>query len=162
MRLFGKTAEVGELIAQRRVALGTDSRLSGARDLLDELTVAADVFGLDECCLEDLVTRTSADLLRLRDRGALRPGLRADLLVLPADTQLSSATRASVRMLMIEGVVRYGDEDCVTRAAPGSEWSSVTVDGAPKLLDARIARLLSGARAAEAGLKLAQVSGRAA
>jgi cytosine/adenosine deaminase-related metal-dependent hydrolase len=109
-----------------------------------------------------LVTRTSADLLRLRDRGALRPGLRADLLVLPAGTQLSSATRANVRMLMIEGVVRYGDEDCVMRAAPRAEWSSVTVDGVPKLLDARIARLLSGARTAEAGLELARVSGRAA
>jgi cytosine/adenosine deaminase-related metal-dependent hydrolase len=162
MRLFGKAAEVGELIAQNRVALGTDSRLSGARDLLDELTLAAELYDLDESTLEDLVTGTSADLLRLRDRGALRPGMRADLLVLPADTQLSSSTRANVRMLMIEGVVRYGDEDCVPRAAPSSEWASVMVDGVPKLLDARIARLLSGVRAAEAGLELGQPSRRVA
>jgi hypothetical protein len=162
LRLFGKAAEVGELIANNRVALGTDSRLSGARDLLDELRVAAELFELDEQNLESMVTATSADLLRLTDRGVLRTGLRADLLVLPADKRLSHANRADVRMLMIEGVMRYGDPAYATLAAPTVNWVNITVDGIPKVLDSRIAQLLRSMRAAEAGLELSRAPGRAA
>lgn len=162
MRLFGRTAEVHELIAHRRVALGTDSRLSGGRDLLAELRLAGELFGLPEETLEDLVTHTGADLLRLPDRGSLRPGLRADLLVLPAGTALADATRADVRMVMIDGIARYGDADCVPRAAPQCEWANVLVDGTQKVLDLRIATQLTVARAAETGLEIAHAAGRAA
>jgi cytosine/adenosine deaminase-related metal-dependent hydrolase len=162
LRLFGKTAEVRELIAHHRVALGTDSRLSGARDLLDELRLAGELSGLSEESMEGLVTHVSADLLRLPDRGSLRPGLRADLLVLPAGTALADATRADVRMVMIDGIARYGDADCVPRAAPQGEWANVLVDGTPKMLDLRIAKLLAIARATETGLEIAHAAGRAA
>jgi cytosine/adenosine deaminase-related metal-dependent hydrolase len=162
LRLFGRTAEVLELIAHHRVALGTDSRLSGARDLLDELRLAGELSGLSEESLEGLVTHVSADLLRLPDRGSLRPGLRADLLVLPAGTALADATRADVRMVLIDGIARYGDADCAPRAAPQGEWANVLVDGTPKMLDLRIAKLLAIARATESGLEIVQAAGRAA
>jgi cytosine/adenosine deaminase-related metal-dependent hydrolase len=162
LRLFGKTAEVRQLIAADRVALGTDSRLSGSRDLLEELRLAGELCGLGEESLEHLVTCVSADLLRLPDRGSLRPGLRADLLVLPAGTQLACTTRSAVRMVMIEGAVRYGDIDCVSSVAPNREWANVFIDGAPKLLDMRIAALLACARAGEPGLEMPQAAGQAA
>ena len=162
VRLFGKTAQVADLISKHRVALGTDSRLSGARDLLDELRFAATLGGLDEVTLEGLVTRDSATLLRLSDRGALRPGLRADLLVLPAETRLGDATRSEVRLVTIGGVARYGDADYVRRASADSEWAHVEVDGAPKMLDRNISKLLARASRSEPGLELARMSGRAA
>jgi cytosine/adenosine deaminase-related metal-dependent hydrolase len=162
LRLFGKTADVPELIAHGRVALGTDSRLSGSRDLLEELQMAAELSGLSEESLKHIVTRVSAQLLRLPDRGSLLPGLRADLLVLPAGARLGCTTRSQVRMVMVEGAVRYGDVDCVSSAAPGLEWANVFVDGAPKLLDVRIAGLLGRARAGESGLQMPHAAGRAA
>jgi cytosine/adenosine deaminase-related metal-dependent hydrolase len=162
LRLFGKTAEVRDLVAHHRVALGTDSRLSGGRDLLAELRLAANLSGLGEESLEGLVTHIGADLLRLPDRGSLRPGLRADLLVLPAGTALGCAARANVRMVMIDGIARYGDADCAPRASPQGEWANVEVDGVPKMLDLRIARSLARARAAETGLQVAHAAGRAA
>jgi len=162
LRLFGRTAEVRELIEHHRVALGTDSRLSGARDVLAELRLARELSGLDEETLEGLVTHVSADLLRLPDRGSLRPGMRADLLILPAGTALTRATRAGVRMVMIDGIARYGDADCAPCAAPQAEWANVLVDGVPKMLDLRIAKLLALARAAESGLEMPQAAGRAA
>jgi cytosine/adenosine deaminase-related metal-dependent hydrolase len=162
LRLFGKTAEVRELIAHRRVALGTDSRLSGARDLLAELRLASKLSGLDDESLEGLVTHISADLLRLPDRGSLRPGLRADLIVLPAGTPLAYATRANIRMVIIDGIARYGDADCAPRASPQGEWVNVQVDGMPKMLDLRIANLLARSHAAETGLQMAHAAGRAA
>ena len=123
MRLFGKTAQVTDLVSRHRVALGTDSRLSGSRDLLDELRLAATLGGLYEDTLDGLVTHVSAAILCLPDRGALRPGLRADLVVLPAKTRLRDATRSNVRLVMIEGIARYGDAEYVVRASAGAEWT---------------------------------------
>ncbi|HEX3912617.1 MAG TPA: amidohydrolase family protein [Steroidobacteraceae bacterium] len=162
MRLFGRTAEVTDLVSAARVALGTDSRLSGARDLLDELQLAARLGGFDDGCLEGLVTHVSAALLRLADRGALRPGLRADLLVLPAETRLRDACRSKVRLVMIGGIARYGDAECVLRASTDTGWTRVLVDGAPKLLHADLSDLLASTSTREPGLELPRVTGRAA
>jgi cytosine/adenosine deaminase-related metal-dependent hydrolase len=153
---------VVELIARGRVALGTDSRLSGARDLLDELRLAARLSGLDDSQLEGLVTHISASLLRISDRGALRPGLRADLLVLAGGTPLGHATRSNVRLVMIDGQMRYGDAEYVTHASANNEWTPVHVDGAPKMLEASVSRRLARASTAEPGLEMARRSGRAA
>jgi cytosine/adenosine deaminase-related metal-dependent hydrolase len=167
IRLFGKTAQVADLISSHRVALGTDSRLSGSRDLLDEMRFAAGLVGLDEETLEGLVTHVSATLLRLPDRGALRPGLRADLLVLPAETRLGDATRSKVRLVMIDGLARYGDADYVmrdsaTHASAGAGWADVLVDGVPKVLDASVSQLLARASSREPGLEMARLTGKAA
>jgi cytosine/adenosine deaminase-related metal-dependent hydrolase len=162
LRLFGKTAHVADLMAGNRVALGTDSRLSGARDLLDELQLAARLGGLDEETLEGLVTHVSATILRLPDRGVLRPGLRADLLVLPSKTSLRNAARSKVRLVMIAGIARYGDAECVVPASAETQWLQVLVDGVPKMLDVDISRLLACASAREPGLEMARLGGRAA
>ena len=162
LRLFGKTADATDLIGRGRVALGTDSRLSGARDLLDELHIAADVSRLDEAILESLVTRHSARLLRLPDRGVLRVGALADILILPAGTLVTTARRAQVRLVLIDGVVRYGDKDCAQRVAPDGEFTDIRVDGRSKILDSHVAKLLSRARTGEIGLELSHLTGRAA
>ena len=162
LHLFGKTAEVTELATRGRVALGTDSRLSGARDLLDELRVAGQIGGLEDRILESLVTCDSARLLRLPDRGKLRAGARADILVLPAGTRLAAANRAGVRLVLVGGIVRYGDKDYAQRVAQRAAWTEIRVDGKAKILDIDIAQHLSRAGTGEAGLELCNVAGRAA
>jgi cytosine/adenosine deaminase-related metal-dependent hydrolase len=162
LHLFGKTADVAELAAQGRVALGTDSRLSGIGDLLDELRLVAQLGVVDDRSLQSLVTSASARMLRLRDRGELRARSRADLLILPARTRLATARRADVRLVLVDGVVRYGDRDCAERVAPHGEWTDVRVDGRPKILDAQIANLLSHAATSEIGLELSNLAGKAA
>jgi cytosine/adenosine deaminase-related metal-dependent hydrolase len=164
IRLFGNTAQVADLVSHHRVAIGTDSRLSGSRDMLDELRLAATVSGLDEEALEGLVTHISATLLSLPDRGALQPGLRADLLVLPAETRLGDTTRSNVRLVMIDGLARYGDADYVMRmrASADTEWAHVEVDGVPKMLDGDVSKLLACASTREPGLEMVRVTGRAA
>jgi hypothetical protein len=162
LSLFGKTAEVADLLGRGRVALGTDSRLSGSRDVFDELRIAGEIGGFDDRTLEALVTRDAARLLRLSDRGALRAGFRADILILPARTRLATATRADVRLVLIDGIVRYGDKKYAQCAAPASEWVEIRVDGTPKILDGRLASLLSHASAREIGLELPHLAWRAA
>jgi cytosine/adenosine deaminase-related metal-dependent hydrolase len=161
LRLFGRTAAVTDLLARGRVALGTDSRLSGEKDLLGELKIAQ-ACGLTEKFLEKVVTGNSARLLRLRDRGSLQSGLRADLLVLPAGASLSNISRSDLRLVMVAGVARYGDRDYAGCAAPHRGWTDVLVDGARKVLDSRIVELLSMSRTSEFGLEVANVTGRAA
>jgi cytosine/adenosine deaminase-related metal-dependent hydrolase len=162
LSLFGRTAEVADLVDRGRIALGTDSRLSGGRDLLDELRLVGEVSGLDEPLLEPLVTGDSARLLRLSDRGVLRVGARADILVLPAHKRLSNSSRTDVRLVLIDGIVRYGDEECAQRLMRASDWAEVRVDGRPKVLDRGIAVRLAQARAREPGLELENLSWRAA
>ena len=162
MNLFGTTTDVAGLLGRGGVALGTDSRLSGARDLLDELRVAATISDLDDDTLERLVTADSARLLRLPDRGSLRSGTRADILILPAGTRLSTATRADVRLVLIDGLVRYGDQDCAHAVAPNAHWAEIRVDGRAKILDGRLASLISQCAARETGFELTRLALRAA
>jgi hypothetical protein len=172
LRLFGKSAVVGPLITAGRVALGTDSRLSGARDLLEELRIAAEVSGLDAPTLESLVTAVAARLLRLPDRGALKIGARADLVVLPAGMPLPQATRADIRLVMLDGTARLADEHYahVTPPRPNqsrlsgarSRWTRVRLDGRPKVMESTTAALLREATLREAGLEFSRASWRAA
>jgi cytosine/adenosine deaminase-related metal-dependent hydrolase len=162
LRLFGKTADLGDLIARGRVALGSDSRLSGARDLLGELRIAAEVGKFDDSTLESLVTINSARLLRLADRGELKAGARADILILPAGKRLAEAKRADVRLVMLDGLVRYGDQEYAGRVAPASNWAEVRVDGVPKVLESGISGLLSNVSVREDGLELPKATLRAA
>jgi cytosine/adenosine deaminase-related metal-dependent hydrolase len=162
LRLFGKTADVAELLERGRVALGTDSRLSGAQDLLEELRLIGEDGGLEEHTLESLVTRDNARLLRLSDRGSLQVGSRADILILPSGARLSKASRVDVRLVLLNGIVRYGDKDYTQIMAPSAHWAEVRVDGRPKMLERGIAELLQNSRANENGLELPNVAWRAA
>jgi cytosine/adenosine deaminase-related metal-dependent hydrolase len=162
LTLFSATADIADLIARGRVTLGSDSRMTGARDLLGELREACQLLSLSERTLESLVTTDSARLLHLGDRGVLKVGACADLLILPAGMQLSEATRADVRLVMIGGRVRYADRDYAARLAPDSHWTEVRVDGRPKVLDRALARVLRNAGVVEEGLDLSIAAGQAA
>lgn len=135
LRLFGRTAEVRELVEQGRVALGTDSRLTGARDLFYELRIASELEALDDAALESLVTSAAARLLRLTDRGVLRAGALADLVVIPAGTSLARVTRGDVRLVLLGGVARYGDPDHLVALLGESQTLAIRVDGCEKRVE---------------------------
>jgi cytosine/adenosine deaminase-related metal-dependent hydrolase len=161
LHLFGRTADVTDLVGRGHVALGTDSRLSGACDLLGELRVARELGGFDDATLESLVTTSSARLLKLADRGVLRPGAAADILVVP-QAPLSMATRTDVRLVMIAGRMLYADAHYARDLAPSAQWVHVTVDGMPKAMDRRLAMLIEQSGIQEPGLDLSSGQWRAA
>ena len=162
LSLFGIAADVGELIGRGHVALGTDSRLSGARDLLEELRLAAALGTLTAADLESLVTRDAARLFRLPDRGTLQEGKLADILILPAGTQLASAARSEVHLVMIDGIPLYGDKEYVQRVAPTARWAEVRVDGRLKMLERALAERMASASVRESGLEFSPAAWRAA
>lgn len=162
LRLFGRTVEINDPALLHRIALGTDSRLSGSRDLLCELGIAADLLDAPETMLESIVTDRSAALLRLRDRGALQVGLLADLLVLPAETPLTSASRADVRLVVIGGVPRYADSAYAKLLEGAVCWTPVEVDGRRKYLDRGLAESVLGTGLIEPGVTIHAHQWRAA
>jgi cytosine/adenosine deaminase-related metal-dependent hydrolase len=142
--LLGQTLDPRRLCAAGRLALGSDSRLSGARDLLDEMRGIAERGELDPAQLLGLVTRQAARILRQPLRGGLAPGAPADLLIV-ADRgdearSLASITRSDIRAVVRDGVPRIADPEFGEWfAATGTEAVPVMLDGVPKLLAASLA-----------------------
>lgn len=162
LHLFGVTADVAELVREGRVALGTDSRLTGSRDLLEEARAATGQVALGPGALESLLTRDAARLLRLADCGRVAPQMRADLLIIPAGMPLQRVQRRDIRLVMVAGNALYGDRDVARALGPSGRWTEVGVDCRVKALDARLAARLRRSPVREPGLELAAVTGRAA
>jgi cytosine/adenosine deaminase-related metal-dependent hydrolase len=162
--LFGRTADIGALRAAAggetpRVALCTDSRLSGSRDLLDELRAARDSGEATPQDLLPMVTATAADLVGQPRAGRLRRNLPADLLVIPclAETAagaLLAASRRDVRLVTIAGRPIVGDPPLAKPvfAARGVVARPLCVDRARKLAEGALVRRIAGCPIAEPGV----------
>jgi cytosine/adenosine deaminase-related metal-dependent hydrolase len=146
---------VRRLFEAGRLALGTDSRLTGSRDLLDELRVAAAHSDLLPNELLRLVTCGASRVLRLPDRGDMGAGRLADCVIIRDDGDphgaLMGTPRSAIRAVVRGGTPVVADEDF-------SEWFLhcgvesvfVRLDGRPKLLAHQVLR--PGAVALESGL----------
>lgn len=153
--LFGQTAAVGEAIASGRVALGSDSRLTGKRDLLDELIAARQIADLDEQSIRNLVILNSARLLRLTDRGEIKTGNAADLAIFPAGAGPGYARRRDVRLVVVRGQARYGDPAFLAAFdSSGQPATSIRVDGRNKLLASSIAMRIRRSTISEPGVTM--------
>lgn len=113
--LFGRSADGKLLDGARDVLLGSDSRLSGEGDLLDELQAARASRLVDDERLIDAVGRTSARRLGLSEP-SLEPGSRADLILL--DRPLIEARTRNVALTMVGGIVRVARADVARRLGP--------------------------------------------
>ena len=162
LTLLGRTLDPRRLHAAGRLALGSDSRLSGARDLLEELCVAAVVGGLGSAELLAMATHQGADILRMPRRGRLIAGAPADLLIVadaggaPADN-LVGLSRADLRAVIRDGVPCIADPDFADWFdAADVEAVAVLLDGRPKLLAKALAD--PALLALEPGLELADAA----
>jgi cytosine/adenosine deaminase-related metal-dependent hydrolase len=146
LSMLGRTLDPRRLFDAGRLALGSDSRLSGARDLLDELRVAAAHSDLAPRELLRLVTTAARDILRLPDVGGLDAGQRADLLIL-RDTggdpyqQLVDIKRKDICAVVRAGVPLIADPDFADwLASAGIEAVPALLDGQPKLIACALAQ----------------------
>jgi hypothetical protein len=138
--LLGRSLDPRRLCAAGRLALGSDSRLSGARDLLDEMSGIAARGELSPDQLLGLVTSQAARILRLSSNGSLTPGAPADLVIVEdrggdARCGLVGIERNQIRAVVRHGVPRIADPDFAEWfEVAGMETVPVTLDGKPKLL----------------------------
>jgi cytosine/adenosine deaminase-related metal-dependent hydrolase len=146
LSLLGRTINPRRLSDARRLAIGSDSRISGSRDLLDELDVAARQGYLAPAELLRAATADASRVLAMPGVGGLDPGQHADLVIVRADRgdpyqTLIGLRRADVRAVVRGGLPAIADPDFASWfAASGVEAVSVTLDGRPKLLARSLAR----------------------
>ena len=143
--LLRQSLDPHRLTAAGRLALGSDSRLSGARDLLEELRAVAESCDLEDRLALELVTTRAASILRLASRGTLLPGAQADLLIVEdrgggEAASLVGIERGQIRAVVRAGVPRVADPDFAEWfAAAGVETVPVMLDGRLKLLASDLA-----------------------
>jgi cytosine/adenosine deaminase-related metal-dependent hydrolase/ubiquinone/menaquinone biosynthesis C-methylase UbiE len=119
--LFGSVPSETLVRMLSKVALGSDSSLTAAGNLLDEIRFASKTCGLSTAFVYGLVTKEAASILQLRhSEGTLRPGGRADLIAVreragdPAEI-LGSLTWHDVELVLLGGRVHLASEDVFSR-----------------------------------------------
>jgi cytosine/adenosine deaminase-related metal-dependent hydrolase len=163
--LFGRTAPIDAFVEREpgslsAIAIGTDSRLSGARDLLEELREAHASAKLEPAELLRMVTANGASLLKVPRAGRIAPGLPADLLVIPPlapdpAEALLRLDRSRIRLVAVAGRPLVAAPELraafEARRVPAAK---ALLDGEARLFDAMLARRIQSSKVVEPGLKV--------
>ena len=135
--LFGRTAPSALLNSGVDVMIGSDSMLTGAGTLLDELRAARTYGHLNDNALVAAATTTAARRLGLPEP-SLAPGAAADVMLLRAP--LLDATVDDVALVLVGGEPRVADPELHgIFDTCGVEAELMRVRGSERLVDARLA-----------------------
>lgn len=147
---LGKTLAVEQVLKLPNVALGTDSPLTAAGDLLDEIRFVHEELGVSAPFVYDLVTTRAARLLRLQNgEGNLQTGSKADLIIArdrhisPAEALVQMSWR-DVELVMQSGRIVLLSAALAERFPSDLKKSmeSIFVDGVERLIRAPARKLL--------------------
>jgi cytosine/adenosine deaminase-related metal-dependent hydrolase len=121
LHILGHTLARELLLSYPSIALGSDSPLSAAGDLLDEVQAAQGLLDLPSDLIYRMVTTRSARLLRLsEDQGTIAEGGMADLLIVrdhgrPPCDSLTTLIRRDIAAVMRGGEITVASEEFLTR-----------------------------------------------
>jgi cytosine/adenosine deaminase-related metal-dependent hydrolase/ubiquinone/menaquinone biosynthesis C-methylase UbiE len=137
--LFGQTRSWESLAPVNNLVMGSDSPLTAAGDLLDDIRYAYAEAGVDAEELYRLVITRPATVFRFGDgRGAIRPGATADLIAV-RDTGASPAkTLTQMSSGDVELVVVAGRVQLVSEALFGRLPNKLTSGLQPLEVDGRV------------------------
>jgi cytosine/adenosine deaminase-related metal-dependent hydrolase/ubiquinone/menaquinone biosynthesis C-methylase UbiE len=136
------------------VVVGSDSPLTAAGNLLDEINFARNEIGLAPNSLYEMVTNKSANVLRLRNgEGYLRTGSVADVFAVqdrgltPAET-IVQLTFDQVELVILSGRVQLASSLLYNRLPDSLKvgLQPITIDGHQRWLRAPVDNLLTEAR----------------
>lgn len=159
--MFQKTARVKELIEQGvNVVLGTDSPMSGSTSMVEELHLSREYYQsfygeeLDPKVQFEMVTSKAAQALCLKDRGSIKKGNAADLLVLRSEQSdpyraLVGMDYNEVMLVVIDGEPVYADPSFESLLDnTGVSMHRVCVDGVEKLIKNDVMQVVNRIREA--------------
>jgi cytosine/adenosine deaminase-related metal-dependent hydrolase len=154
--LFHRSPSLGFIRSLDSAVLGSDSPLTAAGDLLDEIRFAHMRIGVDANAIYAMVTSRPAEVLRLRrGEGGIQPGSAADMLVVrdaglsPAET-LAQLTSDQIELVILGGRIQLAGPSLIERL-PGvlrQGLQRFEVDGRPRWVRAPINQLLAEAEEA--------------
>jgi hypothetical protein len=147
LELYGATADINAALDKGvEIALAPDWAVTGSSNMLNELKVAAlwNSERLDgritDKQLVDMATSIPAHIAGIDDEvGAIKVGLRADLLVINGDHNnpykaVINATAANVDLVFINGIPLYGDRIFMKHFWDESELEEIVSPEATKTL----------------------------
>jgi cytosine/adenosine deaminase-related metal-dependent hydrolase len=135
--LYGATSPVAALRAVGvRLALGSDSPLSGVRDALSNLAAARHERALDDPDLLRLATRETAAVFGL-PAGQFVLDAPADFVAVDDLERLLTGDRRAVQLAVVAGRPLYGDPRLL--GALGVPSGSIVVEGEPRRLESGLA-----------------------
>ena len=154
--LFGRTLTREALSSVRQLVLGSDSPLTAAGDLLDEVRVAHGEIGIAAVDLYRMLFDRAAHVFRLNDgEGTIRPDARADLIAVrdtgatPAEA-VANLTTDDIEFVLVGGRVQLASEVIFRRLpaqlTPGLE--PLQVESELRWVRAPLARLFREAERA--------------
>ncbi len=125
--LFGKTLDALTIASLDRVALGSDSSLTAAGDLLDELHCLASQVGVPSTALYKMVTAQPASMLHLdQGEGTIVSGAPADLIAVrrrreqsPCEV-ISTLTLEQIELVLLAGRVHLASPTLYHQLPPCS------------------------------------------
>jgi cytosine/adenosine deaminase-related metal-dependent hydrolase len=166
--LFGRTLPLRARLdatpdAVAHVCLGTDSRLTGSRDLLDEIRIAARTEAFSPGELLPMVTTSAARALKLETAGRIVVGGPADLMVIPPPNPgsrsvaeaLLGTERRDVRLVVVGGRPMLAAPTVrAVFAARGTRPRALRVDGVERLADPWLAAAIVRCPIHEPGVEI--------
>ncbi|HZX72825.1 MAG TPA: amidohydrolase family protein [Cyclobacteriaceae bacterium] len=143
--MFEMTAPIQELKNKIKVALGTDSTLTGSSTLLDEIKVAAKTNLADARGIYNMVSSIPVEIFGLPEVN-IAPNQIADLFIAPIKANdyfenLQTLDPADMAMVLIQGEIRLLDVKFENKNSMTK--NSVTIQGRHKKTDIDIAALKS-------------------
>jgi hypothetical protein len=161
-------------IADEKLVIGSDSRLTSNNDLLGELRLVLKevdegldvIMGYDNEPAEiviPLVTFCAAHVLGVSDIGSLNTDNHADFLMIStisdASASLCTSRRADLTLVVKGGVPQIGDPDVMAKF-PHIKTVTATLDGKPKLIQSDLAERITKCRLKESGLEIDHLPAR--
>lgn len=150
--LFGETLPSDQINSFGNVALGSDSPLTAAGDLLDEVRCACNALNASPADLYSYITHRAAALLRLqRGEGKFRVGGLADLIAVrdtgmtPAETLVTLSYR-DVQLVLLGGRVQLASAELIERLPQGVRAGlyPLSIEGVVRWIRAPLEWLFAG------------------
>jgi cytosine/adenosine deaminase-related metal-dependent hydrolase len=151
---LGKTLDKIAVLQHRRIALGSDSALTGQGDLLDEIRAAHWLTNLDAERIYQMVTTGAAEVLQLKEgEGMVRTGAPADLIGVPDRGEspartLAKTQNSDIALVVVDSRVRMVSP-ILQRQWPAEELKGlerIIVGGTERFVRAPVRRLLDETR----------------
>ncbi len=152
--LLGRTLDLDSVRQHRRIALASDSALTAAGDLLDEIRFARGHLRATAEEAYAMVTNRAADVLRLmRGEGTLTEGAVADLIAIADDGGRPCDSLSALNLERLE-LVMVGGEIKLLSPSLARRWSNevsanlerLEIDGVDRLIAAPVRNLFNVAQ----------------
>ena len=150
--LLGSTAPIDRLKENCPVIFGTDSTLTGSWNLFEQLRIAKNTGLVSDEELYRMVTTAPASLWKMHDRGKLKKGMRADLVIarklnLNALDSFFNLNPEDILLVVHNGDILLFDASLEAQLTachyPISDFSAISLNGSRKFVKGDLRALMS-------------------